>query len=250
MPRTRSCAARRVGVSRNFSPTCRIKRRRATPIRRPWPWRLKLKLRKMWPAPANCRTCWQNIRHRETPQHAPQSSICCCSGNSRAPPGSFSNPSAAGSHSGINWGPGPVTRCATKNKNRERLPAAAVPLVVSKHSIWLLRGPGVLALVALFGLAGSPTGRAAPAAASFPALNVPATGEQHPGKLVWADLFTIDPVVTRKSSIANSSGWTAEEISGKRPVLHCVQQTTAGRWQAWCRGATAVKKHFPAGLAM
>ena len=29
--------------------------------------------------------------------------------------------------------------------------------------------------------------------ASFPALHNPATGEQHPGKIVWADLFTDEP---------------------------------------------------------
>jgi predicted enzyme related to lactoylglutathione lyase len=98
-------------------------------------------------------------------------------------------------------------------KNRERLPAGDVPLFVSKHSIWFLRRPGVLAFVALFGFAGSPTGRAAPASTSFPALNVPATGEQHPGKLVWADLFTIDPAATKKF-YCELFGWTAEEISG------------------------------------
>ncbi len=71
----------------------------------------------------------------------------------------------------------------------------------------------MLALAALLGFAGSTTGRAAPAPASFPPLNTPATGEQHPGKLVWADLFTIDPAGTKKF-YCELFGWTAEEVSG------------------------------------
>jgi predicted enzyme related to lactoylglutathione lyase len=63
---------------------------------------------------------------------------------------------------------------------------------------------------------------------SFPALNSPATNEKHPGKFVWADLFTTDPVAATKF-YTGLFGWTADTITqhgkaftvfsnGSRPV--------------------------------
>jgi predicted enzyme related to lactoylglutathione lyase len=65
-------------------------------------------------------------------------------------------------------------------------------------------------------------------AAAFPPLNKPATRESHPGKFVWADLFTTDPVAATKF-YTGLFGWTAGTISqngkaytvfskGNRPV--------------------------------
>ena len=59
-------------------------------------------------------------------------------------------------------------------------------------------------------------------------LHSPATGEQHPGKFVWADLFTTDPVAATKF-YTGLFGWTANVIdqegraytvfsNGSRPV--------------------------------
>jgi predicted enzyme related to lactoylglutathione lyase len=63
---------------------------------------------------------------------------------------------------------------------------------------------------------------------SFPALNSPATNENHPGKFVWADLFTTDPEAAAKF-YTGLFGWTADTITqngktytvfsnGSRPV--------------------------------
>ena len=65
-------------------------------------------------------------------------------------------------------------------------------------------------------------------AAAFPPLNNPATKQDHPGKFVWADLFTTDPVAATKF-YTGLFGWTAGTISqhgkaytvfsnGRRPV--------------------------------
>lgn len=77
-------------------------------------------------------------------------------------------------------------------------------------AISILR-PGVsrfVALLLLFGLncrvqgADTPPSDAssgiAKTRASFPALHQPATGEQHPGKIVWADLFTDEPAAATR----------------------------------------------------
>ena len=67
-----------------------------------------------------------------------------------------------------------------------------------------LAGAAVLAL-----------GLAVPAkAAPFPPLNSPASAEQHPGKLVWADLFTSNPDAASKF-YTGLLGWTAQEIGQK-----------------------------------
>jgi predicted enzyme related to lactoylglutathione lyase len=67
-----------------------------------------------------------------------------------------------------------------------------------------------------------------PSDAPFQPLHSPATGESHPGKFVWADLFTTDPVEATKF-YSGLFGWTANAISqdektytvfsnGRRPV--------------------------------
>jgi predicted enzyme related to lactoylglutathione lyase len=63
---------------------------------------------------------------------------------------------------------------------------------------------------------------------TFQSLNDPASGERHPGKFVWADLFTTDPVGATKF-YCGVFGWTANAIdrnskaytvfsNGSRPV--------------------------------
>jgi hypothetical protein len=49
-------------------------------------------------------------------------------------------------------------------------------------------------------------------AAQFQPLNNPASKEQHPGKFVWADLFTTDPVAATKF-YSGLFGWTANPIN-------------------------------------
>jgi predicted enzyme related to lactoylglutathione lyase len=68
----------------------------------------------------------------------------------------------------------------------------------------LLSGAAALAL----GIAG--TANAAP----FPALNSPASTETHPGKLIWADLFTSNPDAATKF-YCGLFGWTSQEIGQK-----------------------------------
>ncbi len=64
-----------------------------------------------------------------------------------------------------------------------------------------------LAVLLLFTSAlGSGSSAALPAAA-FPPLNAPATNEQRPGKFVWADLFTTDPVAAT-AFYSGLFGWT------------------------------------------
>jgi predicted enzyme related to lactoylglutathione lyase len=50
--------------------------------------------------------------------------------------------------------------------------------------------------------------------ASFPPLNTPASTERHPGKFVWADLFTGDPVAATKF-YCGLFGWTATTLDQK-----------------------------------
>jgi predicted enzyme related to lactoylglutathione lyase len=58
-------------------------------------------------------------------------------------------------------------------------------------------------------------GLASPAkAAPFPSLNSPASTDQHPGKLVWADLFTSNPDAATKF-YCGLLGWTSQEIGQK-----------------------------------
>jgi predicted enzyme related to lactoylglutathione lyase len=78
------------------------------------------------------------------------------------------------------------------------------------HKTSLRRLSAFLAGAAVFAL-----GLAAPAkAAPFPALNSPDSTEQHPGKLVWADLFTSNPDAATKF-YCGLLGWTSEEIGQK-----------------------------------
>jgi predicted enzyme related to lactoylglutathione lyase len=51
-------------------------------------------------------------------------------------------------------------------------------------------------------------------AAPFPPLNSPASTERHAGKLVWADLFTADPVAATKF-YCGLFGWTAATLEQK-----------------------------------
>jgi len=73
--------------------------------------------------------------------------------------------------------------------------------------------------------------------ATFQPLHTPATREQHPGKFVWADLFTTDPVAATKF-YTGLFGWTANTIdqsgrtytvfsNGSHPVAGLAQRHTA-----------------------
>jgi predicted enzyme related to lactoylglutathione lyase len=91
------------------------------------------------------------------------------------------------------------------------------------HKISVFRFASVLAILAL-------TGAPLPALAAdgFQPLNTPATKIHLPGKFVWADLFTTDPVAATKF-YSGLFGWTANSITqdgkaytvfsnGSRPV--------------------------------
>lgn len=81
-----------------------------------------------------------------------------------------------------------------------------------------------IAAVILLGTATPPSARAA----DFQPLNDPATRERHPGKFIWADLFTTNPAAATKF-YSGLLGWTANTIlqdgkaytvfsNGRRPV--------------------------------
>jgi len=83
-----------------------------------------------------------------------------------------------------------------------------------------------LLVVALALMGGSPT--VAAGTGFFQPLNSPATLERHPGKFVWADLFTTDPEAATKF-YSGLFGWTANTLvqhgraytvfsNGSRPV--------------------------------
>src|SRR5579862_9023440 len=82
-------------------------------------------------------------------------------------------------------------------------------------------------------------------AAKFPPLNDPATKETHPGKFVWAELFTNDSVAATKF-YSGVFGWTAVTLdqhgvaytvfsNGNHPVAGLRQRSSsatphASRW--------------------
>jgi predicted enzyme related to lactoylglutathione lyase len=74
----------------------------------------------------------------------------------------------------------------------------------------LLRFAPNLAAAAILAAGLAATARAA----TFPALNTPATTEHRPGKLVWADLFTADPDGATKF-YCGLLGWTATPLEQK-----------------------------------
>ncbi|HEY1763955.1 MAG TPA: VOC family protein [Opitutaceae bacterium] len=78
------------------------------------------------------------------------------------------------------------------------------------HSTSFFRLAPVVAGLALAGFSVGPSAHAA----KFPPLNDPATSEQIPGKLVWADLFTTDPDAATKF-YTNLLGWSAAPIEQK-----------------------------------
>lgn len=94
--------------------------------------------------------------------------------------------------------------------------------MLTPHS--LQRRSGALALAALLGLSSA----LVVSAASFQPLNEPPTTTHRPGKFVWADLFTTDPVAAKKF-YTGLFGWTANTVTqdgksytvfsnGSRPV--------------------------------
>jgi uncharacterized protein len=92
------------------------------------------------------------------------------------------------------------------------------------------------ALVLLFGLGLQTSGRGA----SFPPLNAPASPERHPGKFVWADLFTADPAGATKF-YCDLFGWTATTLDQKGKtytVFNNDGRPVAGLAPRSVRGAT------------
>jgi hypothetical protein len=78
------------------------------------------------------------------------------------------------------------------------------------HTTLACRLATVFAAAALLGTAFPASTRAA----AFPALNVPATAESHPGKFVWAELHTADSTAAAKF-YTGVFGWTAVTLEQK-----------------------------------
>jgi len=76
------------------------------------------------------------------------------------------------------------------------------------HFTSFSRRATLVALAATLAIGISGSGRAA----DFPALNAPATGETHPGKFVWAELFTADPAAATKF-YTGVFGWTSGTLN-------------------------------------
>ncbi len=97
------------------------------------------------------------------------------------------------------------------------------------------RPTSALAFAILLGL-GLPAGAST---TTFQPLHDPATNEQHPGKFVWADLFTTNPTAATKF-YSGLFGWTANIIdldgrpytvfsNGSRPVAGLAPRHAAGK---------------------
>jgi uncharacterized protein len=95
-----------------------------------------------------------------------------------------------------------------------------------------------LAVATLVGIGLSSLARAE----DFPALNVPASTETHPGKFVWAELHTADPALATKF-YTGVFGWTAATIeqqgvtytvfnNGDHPVAGIRQRSISGAGHA------------------
>jgi len=98
-----------------------------------------------------------------------------------------------------------------------------------------------LAFTTMLGIGSLPSAKAA----SFPALNNPSSAETHPGKIVWAELFTSDSAAATKFYTGVFS-WTAATVeqhgetytvfsNGGRPVAGLRQRTntTSGHPSRW-----------------
>jgi predicted enzyme related to lactoylglutathione lyase len=109
------------------------------------------------------------------------------------------------------------------------------------HTTLVYRLATVLAVTTLLGIGFPASARAA----NFPPLNDPATKEAHPGKFVWAELFTADSGTATKF-YSGVFGWTAVTLdqegvtytvfsNGNHPVAGLRQRspsaaTRAARW--------------------
>lgn len=109
------------------------------------------------------------------------------------------------------------------------------------HTTLVYRLATVLAVTTLLGIGFPASARAA----TFPPLNDPATKEAHPGKFVWAELFTADSAAATKF-YSGVFGWTAITLdqhgvtytvfsNGNHPVAGLRQRspsaaTRAARW--------------------
>jgi predicted enzyme related to lactoylglutathione lyase len=118
------------------------------------------------------------------------------------------------------------------------------------HTISSYRLAALLALTAMLG-AGSSLSVSA-ATPFFQPLNSPASRDHNPGKFIWADLFTTDPVAAAKF-YTGLFGWTTNKIeqdgktytvfsNGKRPVAGLAPRSSSNvkRSSRWI-GYIAVK---------
>lgn len=102
----------------------------------------------------------------------------------------------------IGYFPGAVQRDGDAPDSRRHL---AIPLMQTTSLLRRLTRPWAVATLLLGALASA--SRAEP----FPPLNAPVSAEHIPGKFVWADLFTTDPVAATKF-YTGLFGWTAAVI--------------------------------------
>jgi uncharacterized protein len=109
------------------------------------------------------------------------------------------------------------------------------------HTALVHRLTTVLAVTTLLGIGYPASARAA----AFPPLNDPATNQAHPGKIVWAELFTADSAAATKF-YTGVFGWTAATLdqqgvtctvfsNGNHPVAGLRQRSSsaaarAARW--------------------
>jgi hypothetical protein len=129
------------------------------------------------------------------------------------------------------------------------------------HMTSIYRLATVLAVMTMLGI-GLP---ASARAAEFQPLNSPATKEHLPGKFVWADLFTTDPVAATKF-YSGLFGWTANIITqngktytvlsnGSRPVAGLAPRPPSNtkrpsRWVAYIAVGQRGLDHRPAPIGL
>jgi predicted enzyme related to lactoylglutathione lyase len=75
-------------------------------------------------------------------------------------------------------------------------------------------GTFALALLSTLALAASAAARAPLAGLALPALSEPASGESHPGKVIWADLVTPD-IAAAERFYAGLLGWSFKDLSAQ-----------------------------------
>src|SRR5579863_2849029 len=132
--------------------------------------------------------------------------------------------------------PAPTARASRVGRPSAAFDHCVEPTVTSPSftaHLWLAS----LCLAGSVGMAGpaSAAGASAPAPVELPPLTEPASGETHPGKMIWADLVTPD-LKQAEQFYAALFGWSFEPVTGDehvaiarvegRPVAGIVQRPT------------------------